>query len=131
MQEESTIAGPEEPKTRWRAFDPAYVVLVIAATLASTYLVKVSRKNSALQIREIEYSGTLCGPQTTQVGDIVPAFKTVDCRGARLRFSLMEQKNLFFSSFLRCVARANTRFLCGMLSSQWQLQKSSWFVDSP
>lgn len=75
------MAEAEKTGSIWKAFDPAYVILVIAVVLAVAYSVKVSRKNSALQTREREYSGTLCGPQTTQIGDIVPAFKTVDLQG--------------------------------------------------
>lgn len=81
MQRVPIIAEVENLKKKWRAFDPAYVILLVAVALAITYAVMISRENSALRMREREYSGTLCGPQTAQSGDIVPAFKTSDLQG--------------------------------------------------
>jgi peroxiredoxin len=97
MQEESIVAEAEKTRSVWKAFDPAYVILIIAVVVAIAYSVMVSRKNSALQTREREYSGTLCGPQTTQIGDIVPAFKTVDLPGRQAEVLYDgTRKSLFF-----------------------------------
>jgi len=96
MQTEPVVHEVEKTRSRWRVFDPAYIMLVTAVVLAITFSVRVSRKISALQIREREYSGALCGPQATQVGDIVPAFNTVDLQGhtavfARIRIGRLRK----------------------------------------
>ncbi len=99
MQEESIVAEADKPRSKWKAFDPAYAILVIAVVLAIAYSVKVSRKNSALQAKEREYSGTLCGPQTTQMGDIVPAFRTTDLQGRQAEVLYDGTKKFLFFIF--------------------------------
>ncbi len=99
MEEESVVAEVEKPGGKWRAFDSAYAILVIAVVIAVTYAVKVSRENSALQKREREYSGTLSGPQTAQSGDIVPAFRTVDLQGHQVEIVYEGTKKFLFFIF--------------------------------
>lgn len=84
MQEKPSVTEAGKPKGKWNFFDPAYIVLVMAVILAMGYAIKISRQNATLQRRGREYSenfNTLCGPHSTQPGDIVPAFKTVDLGG--------------------------------------------------
>ena len=99
MEEESVITEVEKPGSKWRAFDPAFAILVIAVVIAIIYAVKVSRENSALQKREREYSGTLSGPQTAQSGDIVPAFKTIDLQGHQVEIVYDGTKKFLFFIF--------------------------------
>ncbi len=99
MEEKPVIAEVEKPRSKWRAFDPAYAMLVIAVVIATTYSVKVSRENAALQKREREYSGTLFGPQTAQSGDIVPAFKTTDLQGRQVEIVYDGAKRFLFFIF--------------------------------
>jgi peroxiredoxin len=96
MEEEPVVAEVEKPGGKWRAFDPAYAILVIAVVIAITYAVKVSRENSALQKREREYSGTLSGPQTAQSGDIAPAFRTADLQGHQVEIAYGGTKKFLF-----------------------------------
>jgi len=99
MMEESSVAGMGRPRRNWKVFDPAYVTLVIAVVIAVTYAAKVSRKNSMLQLGRSEYPGTLCGPQTAQTGDIVPAFKTFDLQGHQTEVAYDGTKKFLFFIF--------------------------------
>lgn len=83
-QEEYVVAEaePQKPRSVWRRFDPAYIILMITALLAITYSVRTSRQNSELQAKEREQYGTLSGPPVIQEEDIVPAFKTIDIQNS-------------------------------------------------
>lgn len=99
MQKESVVAGLENPTSKRKVFDPAYAILVVAIVLTLTYAVKVSREKAVLQARAQEYSGTLCGPQTIQEGDIVAAFEATDLQGQWRKIAYGGTKRALFFIF--------------------------------
>jgi peroxiredoxin len=100
MPESAIITEMGKTKSKWVYFDPAYAMLVLAVVLAVVYAIRVSRQNSDLQKKGREYNenfNTLSGPHSTQLGDLVPAFKTVDLEGKVAEFVYNgTQKNLIF-----------------------------------
>ena len=85
--ETERIVSIDKPR-KWAVFDRAFIILVIAVTVSLVFLVKVARENAQLKARLSRTSGTLAGPQSAQVGDIVPSFKTIDLteRSAEIAF---------------------------------------------
>jgi cytochrome c biogenesis protein CcmG/thiol:disulfide interchange protein DsbE len=62
-------------------FEPSNIILLIAVILAACWIVKLSKEQMALKNSMAEAEGTLSGPQSSQAGDIVPPFKTVNLAG--------------------------------------------------
>ena len=63
---------------RSKRFDAANIILLITVAIAICWIVKLSRDQSALMRSTTEVEGTLSGPQSSQVGDIVPPFKSLN-----------------------------------------------------
>ena len=62
---------------RSRLFDAANIILLIAVAIAILWIVKLTRDQAALKRSKSGVEGTLSGPQDSQVGDMVPPFKTL------------------------------------------------------
>jgi peroxiredoxin len=71
------LQGLGKPR-KFVVFDLAFIILLIAAAVAVAFVVKLARQNAQLKTGMAEISGTLAGPQSAEVGDIVPGFKTTD-----------------------------------------------------
>ncbi|MEK6282127.1 MAG: TlpA disulfide reductase family protein [Acidobacteriota bacterium] len=77
---------------RKSVLDASTVILTLAVLIALAFIVFLSRQNASLAKRTSQLnaeigilSGTLSGPATAVVGDIVPPFETVDLQGNRIR----------------------------------------------
>jgi len=82
MQEQ--VINPTTLKKRTnilRRLDPAYIILLVALAIAAFWIMKLSREQAALARSMANVEGTLSGPQTSEVGDIVPPFKTQSLSG--------------------------------------------------
>lgn len=106
--EKETIAVERGIHTnKRRLFDLEYIILIVVVLIAIFFIIKLSRQNSLLNSLVRESSESLCGPQSLQVGDIIPAFKTVDLKGqpAEVIFN-GSTKNLIFVFSAACDACA-------------------------
>lgn len=70
---------------RSKLFDVTNIILLLAVAIAICWIVKLSRDQAslsrdqaALKISTIGVEGTLSGPQSSQAGDMVPPFKSVN-----------------------------------------------------
>lgn len=63
---------------RSKLIDPANIILLIAVAIAVCWIVKLSRDQATIKRSTAGAEGTLSGPASSQVGDIVPPFKTVN-----------------------------------------------------
>jgi peroxiredoxin len=63
---------------RSKLFDAANIILLIAVAIAIFWIVKLSRDQAAIKRSMAGVEGTLSGPQSSQIGDLVPPFKTVN-----------------------------------------------------
>ncbi|HXU07702.1 MAG TPA: TlpA disulfide reductase family protein [Blastocatellia bacterium] len=80
---EIKIDETRKQRDGWRSFfDPAYIVLLAGIAIAVVFIVMLSRDKARLKAELGDSTGTLCGPQSTQVSDIVPAFKTSGVNGS-------------------------------------------------
>ena len=79
--------GPEESKpdvAEKRASllsNATSIILVLATAVAVVFLVLATKENGRLRQEVDKYNGALAGPQTAQVGDIVPPFYSSDLQG--------------------------------------------------
>jgi peroxiredoxin len=82
MQEQAIDPIPLKKRANksWR-FDPAYILLLVALAIAVFWIFKLSRDQASLARSIADVEGTLSGPQTSEVGDIVPPFKTQSLSG--------------------------------------------------
>jgi len=79
---DNTVQSTSTRWAVWRKFlDPAYVVLLIAIAVAVSFIITLSRDKARLRAELVGSSGTLCGPQSAQVGDVLPAFKAAGMDG--------------------------------------------------
>lgn len=82
MQEKTLESVAVRKQTdRSRLFDAANIILLIAVAIAILWIVKLTRDQAALKRSKSGVEGTLSGPQNSQVGDMVPPFKTVNLSG--------------------------------------------------
>jgi peroxiredoxin len=85
MQEQ--VINPTTLKKRTnilRRLDPAYIILLVALAVAAFWIMKLSREQVAMSkamASMASVEGTLSGPQNSEVGDIVPPFKTQSLSG--------------------------------------------------
>src|SRR5215216_3793340 len=82
MQEQ--VINPTTLKKRTnilRRLDPAYIILLLALAVAAFWIIKLSRGQAAMIRSMASAEGTLSGPQTSEVDDIVPPFKTQSLSG--------------------------------------------------
>lgn len=99
MQKEPIIAVAEKSKSIWKVIDPAFLILTITIIIAVSYSVRLSRYNSELQKKLHEDAGALCGPQSSQEGDIVPSFSSIDLQGKQNHVSFNGSKKLLLFIF--------------------------------
>ena len=59
-------------------FDAANIILLIALAVAIGCIVNLSRDKASVKRSTVGVEGTLSGPQSSQVGDILPPFKSVN-----------------------------------------------------
>ena len=71
----------KKQESKSRRFDPAYILLLIALAIAAFWILKLSKDQASLARSMANVEGTLSGPQTSEVGDIVPPFKTLSLSG--------------------------------------------------
>jgi peroxiredoxin len=57
-------------------------VLLLGISIAVGLIITLSRDKARLRSELANTSGTLCGPQSAQIGDILPAFKAAGMDGA-------------------------------------------------
>jgi peroxiredoxin len=74
MSLQGIIAKPR----KFVVFDLAFIILLIAAVVAIVFVVRLTKENARLKAALSDVSGTLAGPQSAEVDDIVPGFKTTD-----------------------------------------------------
>jgi peroxiredoxin len=67
--------------------DPAYIVLLVALAVAAFWIMKLSREQAAMARAMGAVEGTLSGPQSSEVGDIVPPFKSQNLSGEAAEIS--------------------------------------------
>lgn len=91
MVEEASSLSQRETKIRGR-LDIEYVMLVAAVLIAGFCAVKLWRENSSLRLAMKKSPETLCGPQSVQVGDIVPPLNTVDTTGRPVNLGFNDSK---------------------------------------
>lgn len=79
---ENSVELTQTKQAVWRSFfDPAYIVLLVGIAIAVGFIITLSRDKARLRAALDDSSGTLCGPQSAQVGDILPAFKSTGIDG--------------------------------------------------
>lgn len=61
----------------------ANAIFILSAAIAIAFLFVVTKENAKLRVDASQYKGALAGPQTAEIGDIVPLFNAVDLEGAR------------------------------------------------
>lgn len=66
---------------RPKLFDAANIILLLALVIAILWIMKLSREQAILKRSTSGIEGTLAGPQSSQVGDIIPPFKSLTLSG--------------------------------------------------
>src|SRR5215831_1672503 len=91
LQESSSLS-------KWKVLDLAYVLLVLSVIVAMVFVIRLSRQNSSLKSELGRTTGTLCGPQSAERGDLVPAFRTIDLAGreAEVVYVGLNKKSVLF-----------------------------------
>ena len=73
---------PNKPQERESTIGKmANVIFIVTMAIAVVFLALVTRQNAKLRLEASQYRGTLAGPQTSEVGDIVPPFLAFDLEG--------------------------------------------------
>lgn len=104
-----------------RVFDAANIILLVALVIAIGWIFKQSRDQAALKRSMTGAEGTLCGPQSSQVGDILPPFKTQRVSGEPAEISYDgTSKYLLFIFAPTCEVCAHELPMFNKLSSQFQ-----------
>lgn len=97
----------EKPRENTRLLGLANIVLMISTAAAVFFLILSSKENNRfrkeraeLKLQLLQFSDSLSGPSASQVGDIVPAFGTINLEGrqAQIVFDHSSKYLLFIFS---------------------------------
>jgi peroxiredoxin len=82
MQENpNNLVLPRKQADKPKLFDAANIILLLALVIAIFWIVKLTRNQATLKRSFSGVEGTLSGPESSQVGDIVPPFKSLNLSG--------------------------------------------------
>lgn len=63
---------------------------MLTTAIAIVFLVIITKENTKLRLEASQYKGALAGPQTAQIGDIVPPFYSLNLEGQQVHITYDE-----------------------------------------